>query len=153
MLKLAQIAAEKLTRFRERLYEWFRYRSDALVNVLDSLCDNKTARSVVELSLNAPFTRKYSSLFDAVSHLEGRKDGETTVPWCNLLEGLLPEPEQRTFYLLTVDTTPQLRPYARTLPDRGIIYTPNPAPGNKPIGVGHSYSVAAFLPERAQGDA
>ncbi len=50
-------------------------------------------------------------------------------------------------FLFGVDTTPALRPYAKTLSDKGIVYTPNNTPGNKPIGVGHSYSVLAHLPE------
>lgn len=32
--------------------------------------------------------------------------------------------------------------------DRGIVYAPNPAPGNKPIAAGHAYSVLAYLPEK-----
>ncbi len=32
--------------------------------------------------------------------------------------------------------------------DKGINYHPNPAPGNKPIAVGHAYSVLAYLPEK-----
>lgn len=150
--KMTQTAVEKLACFRERLYEWFRYRTDALFNLLDSLCGNTTAQSVVELSLNGSFERKYSSLYDAVANLQGRKEGDRLVPWCDLLEGLLPDPGERPFRLLGVDTTPQPRPYARTLQDRGIVYFPNPSPGNKPISVGHHYSVVAMLPERAAGE-
>ncbi len=65
----------------------------------------------------------------------------------------LPKPRKRPFWLFGIDTTPGLRPFATKLADRGIVYYPNPAPGNKPIGVGHSYSILAFLPEREAGDA
>ncbi len=44
--------------------------------------------------------------------------------------------------------TPAVRAYAKTLEDKSIIYSPNPAPGNKPIAVGHAYSVFACLPEK-----
>ena len=33
--------------------------------------------------------------------------------------------------------------------DKSIVYSPNPAPGNKPIAVGHAYSVLACLPEKS----
>lgn len=45
--------------------------------------------------------------------------------------------------------TPAVRPYAKTLEDKSIVYSPNPAPGNKPIAVGHAYSVLACLPEKS----
>ncbi|MBE9048481.1 hypothetical protein IQ255_29565 [Pleurocapsales cyanobacterium LEGE 10410] len=41
------------------------------------------------------------------------------------------------------------RPYAKTLEERSIIYQPNTITikGNKPINIGHSYSVLTSLPE------
>ncbi|MTW22534.1 transposase [Allochromatium palmeri] len=51
-----------------------------------------------------------------------------------------------------MDTTPNPRPFAATLADRGVVYQPNPAPGNKPIAVGHRSSVVAALPERSRLD-
>ena len=65
-----------------------------------------------------------------------------------LLADFLPKPERHLFYLLVTDATPHPRPFARTLEDRHIVYMPNPAPGNKPIGVGHKYSTVAVLPEK-----
>ena len=43
--------------------------------------------------------------------------------------------------------TPLPRPYAKTLKERTIIYQPNTVKGNKPIKIGHSYSVLTALPE------
>ena len=54
------------------------------------------------------------------------------------------------FFLFASDVTPAVRAYAKTLEDKSIIYSPNPAPGNKPIAVGHAYSVLACLPEKTQ---
>ncbi|MEW6406690.1 MAG: transposase, partial [Chloroflexota bacterium] len=62
----------------------------------------------------------------------------------------LPEPSGRNFYLFGLDTTGQPRPFAKAIADRAIHYHPNPAPGNKPIIAGHSYSVLAALPEKTQ---
>ena len=59
-----------------------------------------------------------------------------------------PLPVNRNFYLFGLDTTTQSRPFANTLEDRGFQHSPNPAPGNRPITVGHAYSVLAALPEK-----
>jgi len=40
------------------------------------------------------------------------------------------------------------RKYSKTLADKGIVHAPNAIPGNKPITVGHQYSIVGFLPER-----
>ena len=57
-------------------------------------------------------------------------------------------PRAQKFFLFAIDVTPAVRAYAKTLEDKSIIYSPNPAPGNKPIAVGHAYSVLAYLPEK-----
>ena len=46
--------------------------------------------------------------------------------------------------------TPLPRPYAQTLEERTIIYQPNTVKGNKPINIGHSYSVLTALPEKEE---
>ena len=47
---------------------------------------------------------------------------------------------------------PVPRPFARTLEDRSYVYQPNRVAGNKPVTIGHHYSVTAFLPEREHPD-
>jgi len=163
MLKqLTEAVVGALVNFRQRLYDALVYRADALFNLLDSLSGNATAQSVVELSLNAPFTRQYSSLHDGVDNLQLRGSRPETAPaataplpldWVGLIADDLPRPAERSFWLLGLDTTPAVRPCAETLVDRGVVYYPNPAPGNKPIGVGHCYSVVALLPERGPQEA
>jgi hypothetical protein len=54
--KITDPVVEALANFRQRLYDALVYRAGALFNLLDSLSGNTTAPSVVELSLNAPFT-------------------------------------------------------------------------------------------------
>ncbi|MFH7031099.1 MAG: hypothetical protein ACHBN1_38615 [Heteroscytonema crispum UTEX LB 1556] len=58
------------------------------------------------------------------------------------------QPQQRLFYLFAADTTPHPRPYAKTLPEPGYIYQPNTILGNKPINIGHRYSILSILPEK-----
>ena len=69
-----------------------------------------------------------------------------------LIARLCPVPsEQRPYYLFAADCTPQPRPYARKLSDRSSVYSPNAAPGNKPITIGHQYANLVYLPEKTPG--
>ena len=61
----------------------------------------------------------------------------------------MPHTRTKKFFLFASDVTPAVRAYAKTLEDKSIIYAPNPAPGNKPIAVGHAYSVLACMPEKS----
>ena len=65
-----------------------------------------------------------------------------------LLSPFLPKPKDRPFYLIATDVTPAPRNFSKTLEDRHVVYHPNPAPGNKPITVGHHFSTVAILPEK-----
>ena len=154
---------ELFKEFRQRIYESFRSRADALLNLLDSLSGREHAESAVDLSLEEPFERQYSSLHDAVDNFfvstpgsdENASEQRSKATWerAGIMVDYLPRPLTHSFWLFGIDTTPALRPYSDKLEDRGVVYHPNPAPGNKPIGVGHSYSVLALLPEREAGDA
>jgi len=144
--------------FRDRLHFLFPQRADALFDLLDALSSNQTARSPAELSLNPLFRRTYNSVYDGIQSLRG-------APVCDpasvaagatfhqqvtqLIGARLPQPTRRPFWLFGVDVTPTPRPYARTLADRTFVYQPNPIGANKPVTVGHAYSVVAALPEKA----
>ncbi len=79
---------------------------------------------------------------------EGEEPCQARTARARIVAEYIPPPSrERPFWLFGVDTTPNPRPFAATLPDRWVVYRPNPAPGNKPIVVGHTYSVAALLPE------
>ncbi len=54
---------EKFTQFRQELYDCFDARQDTVMNLLDALSSNDSARSTVELSLNPLFQRDYSALY------------------------------------------------------------------------------------------
>jgi len=159
----ANVAIESLNIFRQNLYDTFPWCADAGMDLLDSLSANQTARSVAELSLNEPFKRAYSSVYDAIEHTltatevpvectTADAQQQTQKARVAIISAHLPAPVQRPFWLMGVDTTPNPRPFAATLTDRSIVYPPNPAPGNKPIAVGHSCSTLALLPERSPLD-
>ncbi len=132
----------QLTQFRQELYQNFNNRADTLMELIDALCSNPTARSPVELSLTACFRRTYTALYKAVAECNW---GEQQLP--RLLAPYLPRPSRRPFWLLGVDVTSQPRPYAHTLADRGMVYHPQPVKGNKPVTIGHQYSTVVLLPE------
>ena len=131
-----------LVQFRHRLYQNFTNRADTLMELVDALCSTGSARSVVEYSLTPCFRRTYSTLYKALA--EWTWDERQLA---RLLAPCLPPPRERSFWLLGVDVTPQPRPVAQTLPDRALVYQPNPVAGNTPITIGHQYSSVALLPE------
>lgn len=146
----------QLEQFRQDLYENFLGCADASIDLLDALTANTTARSVVELSLNAPFRRGYGSVYTAIDGffqpdpLQGIEAQRRAYDQrlMRLVAPYLPAPQQRPFWLFGLDVTPAPRPFARTLEDRSFVYQPNTIRGNKPIAIGHQYSTFALLPEK-----
>ena len=149
-----------LAQFRLDLYQALPYRRDTLLDLLDALSSNTTARSVVELSLSPFFRRTYSSITDGIGHFFQatalEKETEERSAWAQEIVGLvapyLPPPSTRKFWLFGIDVTSQPRPYAATLADRTYVYQPNTLAGNKPVNIGHQSSVLAYLPERPCGE-
>lgn len=134
----------KLSQFRDELYSLFPKRRDAVMNLLDALsCDGHRCKSVVQLSNSKQFERQYSSITDAVA------DGLSEVSWdevCRLVHKFTASDLTKAPHRFIVDCTPNPRPFARKLADRTVTHHPNPAPGNKPICVGHQYSLLSLLP-------
>lgn len=116
------------------------------MELIDALCSSVGVRSPVELTLVPAFRRTYSTMYKAIDEFQWEERQLAQV-----LATYLPRPNQRNFYLLGVDVTPQPRPYARTLTDRGMVYQPTVVKGNKPVTIGHQYSTVALLPEREAG--
>src|SRR5207244_657319 len=66
-----------------------------------------------------------------------------------LLSEQCPPLEKRSFHLFAVDCTSNERLFSPTLLDRSPVYTARPTvPSNKPMTIGHQYSVVAYLPEK-----
>jgi len=65
-----------------------------------------------------------------------------------LLQQIPPLPATRHFHLFGLDCTPQPRIFSKTLLDRSVVHAPNAVLSNKPITVGHQYSVLAYLPPK-----
>ena len=60
------------------------------------------------------------------------------------LNRYLPRPKAWPFWLLMVDVTPNPRPYASTLKDRGMVYQPEVVKDKLPVTIGHQYSTVAL---------
>jgi len=150
----------QLEKFRQALYANLDDAADATFELIDALASQTTARSPVELSLEAVFRREYSSIYHAIDRFcyppagktweEARREQETRQ--LRLLASLATAPQKRSFWLFATDATSNRRQYARTLEDRGYVYAPNQVAGNKPVTIGHSYSLTVFLPEKEAGD-
>jgi hypothetical protein len=155
-----QEAVSQLQQYREELYLLLPLRRDALLDLLDALSGSPNAHSPVELSLSPLFRREYGSVRDAIVHSFQASSPEQAFgerrTWeqelARLIGRYLPAPGQRRFWLLGTDVVPIPRPFARTLEDRSYVYQPNLVAGNKPVTIGHRYSVTAFLPERERPD-
>jgi len=140
------LSQKQLKQFRLELYQNINNRADTLLELVDALCSNPTAKSVVELSQSSCFRRSYSTLFKAI---EAWSPEKMLLP--HLLRPALPEPQQWPFWLLLVDVTAQPRPYGETVADRGLVYEPSLIKGNKPVTIGHQYSTVALGLESEAG--
>jgi hypothetical protein len=145
---------EDFLEWRKQLYNGLNCRRETVIELLDALSSNQQASSVAELSLNPLFRRNYNSLYKGIQEfLPPQTDDNYSEQVNRLLAAVfftIPKPVSRHFNLLGIDTTPYPRPYSATLADKTFIYYPNPIKGNKPISIGHSYSVVCALPERTE---
>lgn len=150
---MLEAAIHKLKDFRQRTYDLFPRRSDASFELVDALSSNTQATHVVELSLNPHYRRNYCSLTRSIDEFYSDTSEQGRAAKNNAMAALLadqcPSLTQRPFHLMGVDCTANERLFSPTLEDRSPVYTPRPAiAGNKPVTVGHQYSVAVYLPEK-----
>ena len=153
-----QSAMTQLIQFRQQLYDSFDRRADAIMSLLDALCSNTNANSVVQLSLSAAFNRSYNSVYDAIKHFFIPNDITTAKAeresqeqrFTRLISDFLPEEKEDSFCLFSVDVTPAPRRFAKNLADRGYVYAPNTIVSNKPVTIGHQYSALVLHPQKRQ---
>lgn len=137
---------DRLKQFRTSLYQNFNNQADTLLELVDALCSKPEARSVAEYSLSPYFRRSYSMLYKAIDGMS------LSAMWlAQQLTPYLPRPKARPFWLLMVDVTPNPRPYAHTLADRGMVYQPEVVRGKLPVTIGHQYATVALGLEAEAG--
>ena len=133
-----------LYKFRAELYKLFPSRRDAITELIDAISSyGYCCKSIVELCEAPSFTREYTSITDAVSDGLGSADFKKIE---NLVFDHCTKGYANDYYLFGTDGTPNPRPHAKTLEDRSIIHASNCTPGQKPIALGHQYSVTAWMP-------
>jgi hypothetical protein len=141
--------------FRNRLFRLFKFRADATMDLIDAIA-GPNHESVVKASLSPLFMRKYSSITDAADNMFRHKAEENPTEQelqeehlkiSRLLAEQCPPPRERGFTLLATDCTAKPRIYSSKVTDRTIVHAPNHVPGQKPITVGHEYSLVVYLSE------
>ena len=121
------------------------------MELVDALSSNTTAQSVVELSLNPVHRRNYCSItrvLDEMPPPSAPERKQQNQDLTKVLSSCCPTLKKRKYHLFGVDCTSGARVHSKTLSDRSFVYTPNTILGNKPITIGHQYSIAAYLPEK-----
>jgi hypothetical protein len=119
--------------FRNQVYGCLRKRADVLMDLIDSLTVAGHVESPVALSEEMPFRRQHSSIPDALN--QGELD---LAALGQVLYDLQPAAAETIagYEVYAVDTTPEERPEAETLADRGQLKSQQ----DEPVRVGHKYS-------------
>jgi len=105
----------QIQQFRNTVYQSIRKRADAFLDLLDALTVAGQVSSPVALSEEAPYRRKFSSVFDTLQNAELDFDELLTA----LYEHQPQDSEEIEGYeVYALDTTPNERPEAKTLEGR-----------------------------------
>lgn len=121
------------TQFRRAVYQSFKKRADAGMDMVDALTVSGQLESVVSLSEAGLFRRKHSMVYDVLRH--GNLDTQRVKA---LLCAAQPEEAERIagYAVYAVDATENERPEAHTLEDRGVLK----ADQFDALRFGHKYS-------------
>ena len=125
---------EQLRQFRQTIYDSIGAGKDALFELMDSALCRPCLPSLVSLSQHPLFRRRWSSVYAALH--DGR------LHRAKLQRHLVRQVSVDEQPLFIGDSSALLRPAAKTLKDRGFHHQ-----GGARIGVGHSYSTLAWVPE------
>jgi hypothetical protein len=105
-----------IQQFREAVYQTIKKRADAALDLIDALTGAGRVESPVALSEEAPFRRKYSSVYDVLT--QGEIDHDQLAPV--LYDSVPTDAETIAGYeVYATDATDEPRPDAETLADRG----------------------------------
>ena len=148
-----------LVKLRNCFRSFFPYNTDASVELVDALSSNTQANSVVQLSENIFYTRHYTSLTYTISSFYKPKDKEPKDYELQLDESkkkiqntLCQHIEidiERNYHLFAIDVTPNPRPFAKKVEDRGYIKHNEVVNSGKPVTIGHNYSCVLYLTGRS----
>lgn len=125
---------EQLRHFRQTIYDSIGTSKDALFELMDAALCSPCLPSLVSVSQHPLFRRRWSSVYAALH------DGQ--LHRAKLHRHFVSHVSTDEQPLLICDSSNLPRPDAKTLQDRGFHHQ-----GGGNIGVGHSYSTLAWVPE------
>ena len=130
-----------IQQFRDAVYHKFAKRPDATMDLIDALTVARHVDSPVALSIETPFRRRFSSVYDVLR--EKVLDSQVLH---QLLHQAQPDDAERVagFRVYALDTTPNERPTAETLPDRGLLKDRS----DEPARIGFKFSWLGRLIQR-----
>jgi hypothetical protein len=133
-----------LNAFRHGVYDCFRRAGDALLNTMDALSSEPTARSLPELSLSPFFPRKWGSLYEAFE--DGQIDAQGLR---EVFVRFAPFEGMGEHIFLGIDTSNLYRPQAKTAADRTLLPLSNLPPGTQAASPAWVISSVVLLPKLA----
>ncbi len=140
---------EQWIEFRESFSSLLTKRTQVIMSIIDSLCSNyQGAFSAVQLSENSLFNYNYNSLYKGINQsfpTKTKKIKQQIKHQQQLIVSTLNIEDKLPFHLLAVDTTNLSRNHSPTLIDREFVHKPSSIGGQKPITLGHKYSVLTYL--------
>lgn len=141
-----------LLTFRNDLYGCFLRAGDALMNTVDALLTDTSARSLAELSLSPFFQRRWHSIYEAFQDASIDRQALCRVfaaqvrPPHSAHSAHPGHPEGRLF--LGGDASSIPRPQSPTAKDLTYVHQSNLPEGSKPVTPGWQFSTLSVLPEQ-----
>ena len=120
---------EKWNNFRNSLSSLFPNRTVAVMNLIDSLSSNFSAKTAVQLSENDLFNYNYNSLYKGINSSFSSSSSlrkEQIKLKQELIVSSLNIDNKFPFNLLAIDVTPLERTHSPTLIDREFVHKPSP---------------------------
>lgn len=133
LVKVWLVTANLIQQFRDAVYQSLLKRPDAVLDLIDALTVAGHVESPVSLSEQTPFRRKFSMVYDVLSH--------AVIDFDALLHTLhsFQPPDSETiagYEVYGLDATKDERPEAETLPERCSLKSQK----DEPLVYGHKYS-------------
>lgn len=138
-----------LETFRQKVFSTFLKRRSAVINLCDALLERPKPRSITELSLSPLYSRRWSSLYDAVEEaLFAKRDLERVLvsSACEDLFGRQFAPSGSCFVSVG-DASVVRRSSSRSVAGLRYIHTQTHEVGGRGIVVGHQYQLLRYVAE------
>ena len=130
-----------IQQFRDAVYQTIGKRAAATLDLVDALTVAGHVASPVALSEEVPFQRRFSSVYDVLDYSDLDQATLAAVLYAQQPDGC---ETVAGYEVYAVDTTPNERPTAETLADRGLLKSQRDAP----VRLGQKFSWLVRLVQR-----